>query len=90
MEVVGVKILIRRGGGEEEIEKLENKQLKGSFALSIQKENDILAECFVSGALSRKDLHDFVRQRRTRGGGLIWAWVVSRAHVLLVQDQLNR
>ena len=90
MEVVCVEILIRSGSGEEEIEKLENKQLEGSLALSIQKKNDILAECFVSGALGREYLHDFIRQRRTRRGGLVWAWVVSRTHVLLVQYQLNR
>lgn len=90
MQVVGVEVLVRRRCGEEEIEKFENKQLEGSFALSVKKEDDILAECFVSGPLSGKDLHDSIRQRCTQGSSLIWAWVVSRAHVLLVQYELNR
>lgn len=89
MEVVGVKVLVRRRCGEEEIEKFENEQLEGSFALSVQEEDDILTEGLVSGPLSGKDLHDFVCQRCTWRGGLIWAWVVSRAHVLLVQYKLN-
>ena len=90
MEVVSIEVLVRRRCGEEEVEEFENEQLEGSFALSVQEENDILAEGFVSGPLSGEDLHDFVCQRRTWGGGLIRAWVVSRAHVLLVQYELDR
>ena len=63
MEVVSVEILVRWRCGEEEIEKFENKQLEGSFALSVQEEDDVLAEGFVSGPMSGKDFHDFVCQR---------------------------
>lgn len=77
MEVVSVKVLVRRRCSEEQIQKFENEQLEGSFALSVQEEDDILAECFVSGSLIGKDLHDFICQRRTQGDGLIWARVVS-------------
>lgn len=65
MEVVSVEVLVRRRCSEEEIEKFENEQLEGSFALSIQEEDDVLAKGFVSGPLSGEDLHDFVCQRRT-------------------------
>ena len=77
MEVVCIEVLVRRRCGEEEIEELENEQLEGSFALSVQEENDILAKGFVSGPLSGEDLHDFVCQRCIWGGELIRAWVVS-------------
>lgn len=89
MEVVSVKVLVRRRCGEEEIKKFEDKQLEGSFALSIQEKDNVLAEGFISRPLSGKDLHDSVRQRRTWGVGLIWARVVSGAHILLVQYELN-
>ena len=77
MEVVGIEVLVRWRCSEEQIEKFENEQLKGGFALSVQEKDDILAEGFVSGPLIGKDLHDFVHQRGTWGGGLIWARIVS-------------
>ena len=77
MKVVSVEVLVRGRRSEEQIKKFENEQLEGSFALSVQEEDDILAEGFVSGPLIGKDLHDFVCQRCAQGGGLIWAWVVS-------------
>lgn len=90
MEVVSVEVLVRRRRGEEEIEEFENEQLEGSFALSVQEEDDIFTESFVSGPLSGEGLHDFVYQRRAQGVGLIRARVVSRAHVLFVQYELDR
>ena len=90
MEVVSVEVLECRRCGEEEVEKFENEQLEGSFTFSIEEENDVLAECLVSGPRNRKNLHDFVCQRRTWGIVLIWAGVVSGAHVLLVQYELDR
>lgn len=77
MEVVSVEVLVGRRCGEEQIEKLENEQLKRGFALSVQEEDNILAEGFISGPLIGKNFHDFVCQRCIQGGGLIWARVVS-------------
>ena len=61
MKVVSVEILVGRWRGEEEVEKFENEQLEGGLAFSIQKENDVFAECFISGSLSGKDFHDLIR-----------------------------
>lgn len=77
MEVISVEVLVRRRCSEEQIEKFENEQLEGGFALSVQEEDDILAEGFISGPSIGKDLHYFVCQRCTQGGGLIWARIVS-------------
>ena len=51
MEVVGVEVLVSRRCSKEKVEKFENEQLERSFALAVQKEDYVLAECFVSGAL---------------------------------------
>ena len=90
MEVVSVEVLECRRCGKEEVEELENEQLEGSLTFSIEEENNVLAECLVSGPGNRQNLHDFVCQRRTWGIVLIWAGIVSRAHVLLVQYELDR
>ena len=61
MKVVRVKILVGRWRGEEEVEKFENEQLEGCLAFSIQEEDNVFAECLISGSLSGKDFHDFIR-----------------------------
>ena len=53
MEVVSVEVLECRRCGKEEVEELENEQLEGSFTFSVEEENNVLAECFVSGPRNR-------------------------------------
>ena len=65
MEVVSVEVLECRRCGKEEVEELENEQLEGSFTFSVEEEDNVLAECFVSGPRNRQNLHDLVCQRRT-------------------------
>ena len=49
MEVVSVEVFECTRCGEEEVEEFENEQLEGSFTFSVEEENDVLAECLVSG-----------------------------------------
>ena len=60
MKVVSVEILVGRWRGEEEVEKFENEQLEGGLAFPIKEEDDVFAECFISGSLNGKNLHDFI------------------------------
>lgn len=91
-QVVGVEVLVRGRGGEEEVEQLEDQQLQRGFALPVQQQDDVLAEGLVARAVRGQGFDDSVREG---AGGCGWGlggrgWVVGGDHVLFVEDELGK